>query len=243
MKIEKSDLRKVQNFLLKKTGKAIFDYNMVEENDRILIAVSGGKDSLSMLDLMTRKQKSLNIRFSLFAVHVNFKNISDNPKYLEDIFVKYNIKYCIHDAVLPEKNDAKLSDCFWCSWNRRRIIFELAKKYNCRKVAFAHHMDDIVETFLMNIFFYGEISTMPPKLSMFEGEIHIIRPLVYVPEKVIAEYARLMNFPVRTCRCPYFEISRRKWTEELIKVIEKKCPQVKINLLRSMKRIKKEYLI
>jgi tRNA 2-thiocytidine biosynthesis protein TtcA len=238
-------LSKFENYLLKKIGKAMTDYNMLGENDRILACISGGKDSLSMLRLLLLKNRQLPVKkkYSLVAAHINFGTCEQHKVKLDDFFKQYGVQYHIENATLPKKDSEKMSDCFWCSWNRRKLLFKLAEKYSCRKIALAHHLDDIVETLLMNQFFYGEISTMPPNISMFDGEFNIIRPLAYIPEKSLNEYATRMNLPVSTTACPFSANgSRRKFIKELIGGLEKKCSYLKVNLFRSMKRIKPKYL-
>jgi len=234
---------KLENFLLKKIGKAIYDYKMIEPGDRVLVGVSGGKDSVSLLRLLLLKKKQIPFNFDVIPVYVDFGNFPQNLNLLEEYFKTLQLEYHIEKTNLPEKKDQKLSYCFWCSWNRRKILFKLAEKYNCKKIAFAHHLDDIVETFLMNLFYYGEISTMPPKISMFQGKLFIIRPMVYIKEKAIIDYAKEANIPYSSSNCPFFDNSRRKYIENLISELEKKCPYVKLNIFRSMKRIQYEYLV
>ncbi len=234
---------KLENYLLKQVGKALYDYKMIDTEDKILVGISGGKDSLSLLRLLMIKRQQIPFDFTIFPVHVDFGFLPDYTEELEKYLKTFGIEYHIEKTTLPEKKDPKLSHCFWCSWNRRKILFKLAEKYNCKKIAFAHHLDDIVETFLMNLFYYGEISTMPPKISMFNGKLFIIRPLVYIKEKAIIEYVKEAKIPYDSFICPFFDNSRRKYIEELIVELEKKCPYVKLNIFRSMKRIQYEYLV
>ena len=236
---------KLENHLLKKVGKAIGNYEMLGKNDRILVAVSGGKDSWSMLRLLILKNRQLppEKKYDLTIAHVNFQLCKQHDRDFDELFKEYGLPYHIISKPLPEKNDPKLSYCFWCSWNRRKILFETAQKCSCNKVALGHHLDDIIETLLMNQFFYGEISTMPPKISLFDGELDIIRPLAYIPEKLIAEYAAKTNLPFCSCECPHSTgDSRRQFVKKLIGDVEQKCSYVRINLFRSMKRIKEGYL-
>lgn len=238
-------LSKLENCLLKKLGKAMFDYNMIDKNDRILACISGDKDSLSMLRLLLLKNRQLPPikKYSLVAVHVNFNTCAENIKNLNDFFQQYNVQYHIENASLPKKDNEKPSNYFWCSRNGRKLLFNLAEKYSCNKIALAHHLDDIVETFLTNQFFYGEISTMPPKISMFDDKLHIIRPMAHIPEKLLSEYATRMNLPFFISACSFSNNdSRRKFIKGIIRDLEKKCSYLKINLFRSMKRIKPKYL-
>ncbi|MEW6040483.1 MAG: ATP-binding protein [Elusimicrobiota bacterium] len=228
---------------MKRAGKAIYDYSMIENGDRILVGVSGGKDSLTLLRVFMIKQSTLPVDFEIVAAHVDFGICPQHSMRLDGYFKSLGIKYHIEETMLPKKRNEKLSHCFWCSWNRRKILFTLAGEYNCRKVALGHHLDDIVETYLMNLFFHGEISAMPPKISLFGGELTIIRPLAYIPEKAIREFADSAQLPYKKCICPFFDGSRRKYVEGLIKELEKKCPQIRKNLFRSMKRIQYEYIV
>jgi len=238
-------LKKLENYLLKKVGKAMLDYEMLGTNDRILVGVSGGKDSWAMLKLLQLKNRQLppDKKYTLVAAHINFQLCEQHDRNFDTLLEPYGIEYHTVTMKLPEKNNRKMSQCFWCSWNRRKLLFNMCRDYNCTKLALGHHLDDIAETMLMNQFFYGEISTMPPNVSMFKGALNIIRPLAYIHEKQAAEYAKKTSLPFCSCSCPYAkEDSRRKYIKSLIADIEKRCPYTKINMIRSMKRIKTQYL-
>jgi tRNA 2-thiocytidine biosynthesis protein TtcA len=211
----------------------------------VMLAVSGGKDSLSMVRLLSLKNRQLPkpMKCTFVALHVNFGFSSQDKGEYAEFMKEYGIEYHVVETELPKKTKTKLSDCFWCSWNRRKILFQQAEKLSCPKIALAHNLDDIVETFLMNQFYYGELSTMPPNISLFEGKLRIIRPLAYLSEKMILEYATATGLPFRKEQCPYFsENKRRAYIKELVKDLEKRCPYVKVNIYRSMQNIKKEYL-
>lgn len=239
--------RKFLTRISKKVGKAIFDYEMIKDGDKILVGVSGGKDSLTMLDILYEKQKSSPIKYYLEIVHVDFGFCEQQSciSGLELYLRSYGLNLHLIRKPLPE-TDGKIN-CFWCSWNRRKEIFLLAGKLKCTKVALGHNLDDIVVTFLMNIFYHGEISTMTPNLSMFKGEFNIIRPLVYVTEEETKKYAELKNLPVKNCTCPYFsneqQFSYRKYVREFINELEKYNKFVKTNIFNSMKKIRQTYLV
>ncbi|MFH1202496.1 MAG: ATP-binding protein [Candidatus Omnitrophota bacterium] len=133
--------------------------------------------------------------------------------------------------------------CFWCAWNRRKTIFEAAGRLKCNKVVLGHHKDDIIQTILLNLFFQGEISAMNPRQELFDGKLTIIRPLAYVEEGEIVNFAKEMNFPLPHCRCPNSDTSKRTMMKKIIKDIEKINPDVKTNIFRSITRIKKDYLL
>ncbi len=235
---------KLQYFLSKKVGKAIADYKMLADGDKIVVAVSGGKDSITLLKMLKFRQSFVPIKFELMAVHIDLGYPCQHPKLLAKFFEKEGIRYHIEKVdILQGKTRADIS-CFWCSWNRRKALFEVAAKNGFNKVALGHHFDDIIETILLNLFYQGQISAMNPYQELFKGKITIIRPLAYVEESEIAKFARLSNdFPHEKCSCPNSITSKRTAIEKIIKELEKDCPQVKKNIFKSVKRIKKDYLL
>ncbi|MCX7941318.1 MAG: hypothetical protein N2555_06070 [Endomicrobia bacterium] len=250
MKTEKL-VSKVTNYVLRKVGKCLGDYQMIDNGDRILVGVSGGKDSITLIDALAEKRRVLPVKFMLYTVRVEFTtaavNLDNNleVKIIDDYLKSITDGHFVIRQNLPETTK-KLS-CFWCSWNRRKQIFLLAKKLNCRKVALGHTLDDIVVTFLMNLFYHGEISTMPPKVVMFNGEIVLIRPLTYVSEKEVVEYIRAKNLPVKQTMCPVYDtekqFQRRKYLKELIDQLSQYWPNIRMNIFNSLKRVKDEYLV
>jgi tRNA 2-thiocytidine biosynthesis protein TtcA len=237
--------RKKIDIVLKKVGKALGDYQMIDKDDKILVAVSGGEDSITLLDVLKEKQKSLPYKYSLYSVYIDFfssnEHIDNNlDKYLEE----NSTEHFIIKKNLISIN--KKFNCFWCSWNRRKEIFLLAKKLGCRKVALGHNLDDIVVTFLMNLFYHGEISTMPPKLEMFKGKIVLIRPLVYVTKEETHRYVEYKKLPILSSNCPYQtdeSFQRRKYLMELVNQLQTYWPNIKKNIFNSLKKIRYEYLV
>jgi tRNA 2-thiocytidine biosynthesis protein TtcA len=228
-----------------KIGKAIGDYGLIGDGDKILVAVSGGKDSLTLLKLLKEIQGWAPVKFELFAAHVmtDFRcGGSAHEDALADIFKKMDIEYVFKEVkVLDENGEAS---CFWCSWNRRKTLFEIADELGCNKVALGHHKDDIVETTLINLLYKGEISTMNPCQEMFGGKITIIRPLCYVEEKTIKKFAKENKFPEQLCKCPFGKDSKRQYVKKLIRETEKSTPRlnVKTNIFKSIARIKEDYI-
>jgi tRNA 2-thiocytidine biosynthesis protein TtcA len=245
-KKRKTAVEKLQTeayFLSKRVGKAIADYNMIDDGDKILVAVSGGKDSLSLLKILNDRRSFVPIKYELLAVHVDMGYHCVHPKILADYFKRHGYKYHIRKIdILKGKGRSDIS-CFWCAWNRRKALFETAAKFGCRKVALGHHKDDIIETILLNLFFNGEISAMAPKQELFKGRITIIRPLAYAQEKEIIKFNQLIDFPHPRCRCPNSDTSRRAKVSDIIEGLEKICPNVKTNIFKSIQRVKKEYLL
>ena len=236
------NLTKLGSYISVRIGKAISDYNLIEDKDKILVAVSGGKDSLSMLKLLNERRKWAPINYSLFAVHIetDFRCAGCvHTKTLKKIFEDTGISYHFEKVKIRTKN--KPVSCFWCSWNRRKALFTLAEKTGCTKIAFGHHMDDIIETLLLNMFYHGEFSAMNPRQELFGGKIVIIRPLCYVEEDKLKKFAEESKFPGQLCKCPNAQTSKRRMMKEFISRIEKDCSYAKLNLFRSIGRVNKEY--
>ena len=177
-------------YISKRVGRAIIDYNMIDAGDKLLVAVSGGKDSLTLLKVLQDRQKFVPIKYDIIACHVDM----GYPRSISGLVTRYlkkqGVKYHIEKRPLPAQKNVRKSqiakiNCFWCSWNRRKALFEVAAKLGCNKVCLGHHLDDIVETILLNLFFQGEISAMNPKQELFKGKITIIRPLCYTEEDLI----------------------------------------------------------
>lgn len=238
---KKIDLRGVIKRVYKDMGKAIADYKMLEDGDRILIGVSGGSDSLSLLKLFLMRKDRIplkNFQFLVCFVDANFIKIDTKP--LLDYIKKTGVEHVVKTLALPDEG----MGCFWCSWNRRKILFETARDLGCNKVALGHNLDDITETTLLNMFFHGEISTMKPKIEMFEGRLTIIRPLCYAPKKTIANFAAKLSLPVTGYECPFGKESKRAAMKDIIAQLEEMNPEVGIkgNIFKALKKIKTEYL-
>ena len=231
-------------YISKRVGKAIIDYGMIVDGDKILVAVSGGKDSLTLLRVLNDRRKFVPIKYELLAVHIDMGYPCHHPKILSESFLKHGIDYHIEKVqILKPGQTRKDISCFWCSWNRRKALFETAQRFGCTKVAFGHHKDDIIETTLMNLFFHGEISSMVPKQELFKGKVVIIRPLAYVEESLIVKFAKTADFPHHKCACPNSLTSQRTKISVIINELEKMCPAVRTNIFRGTKRIKQEYLL
>jgi tRNA 2-thiocytidine biosynthesis protein TtcA len=230
-------------YISKRVGRAITDYNMLTDGDKIAVAVSGGKDSLTLLRVLRDRQKFVPIKYELLAVHIDLGYPRSCAKRLESYFKRLGVKYHIEKVDVLKETKRRNISCFWCSWNRRKALFETADRYGCTKVALGHHKDDIVETILLNLFFQGEISAMAPKQELFKGKIIIIRPLAYVEEEMIKKFVKTEKFPLYDCICPNSFTSNRTRIAEILKELETICPDVKTNIFRSLKRIKKDYLL
>jgi len=226
--------------------KAAVDYNMIKEGDRILVGVSGGLDSLVLLNLLNTSMVFLP-QFSILAVNIDLGFDEEYRGYaeLENCLRKNGHEYIMEKTdigPLAHSDYNKKNPCFLCSRMRRKRIFEIANENGCNRIAFAHHKDDIIETLLINIFYGREISTMMPDQSVFGGKFHIIRPLAYIREPLIKKYAREKNIPVIENGCPTSKISRRMYIKRLLDDMEKDNKDVRENIFKSMSHVKMDYL-
>lgn len=236
-------LSKTGNYISTRIGKAIADYNLIEDNDRILVGVSGGKDSLTLLHLLNERKKWAPVDYELVVMHVETDfdcGGAANSRRLKAFFKKLKVEY--HFEKVKIRDEKRGVSCFWCSWNRRKALFLAADRFGCNKVALGHNRDDIIETLLMNIFYHGEFAAMNPRQELFKGKIVIIRPLCHVEEGMLRRYARESKFPVNTARCAVADASKRKLMKSLISTVEKDCDYVKTNIFKSISRVKREYI-
>jgi len=236
-------LKGTEYFISKGIGKAIMDYQMLTPGDKIAVAVSGGKDSLTLLRLLLDRRAFVPVKYDVMAIHIDMGYPKSLSVKLEKYFKKLKVEYKIIKSDILKKTSISKINCFWCSWNRRKELFLAANKSGCTKIALGHHMDDIAQTFLLNLFFQGEISTMKPKQELFKGKITLIRPLAYVQEDLIKRFAKETKLGHDTCVCPQAVISNRNRMGKIIRNLEKVCPDIKKNIFRSLKRVKKDYLL
>lgn len=227
--------------------KAIMDYCMIEAGDRLLVGVSGGADSLALLDLLNSPMIFVP-SFTLQAVHIDpgFDHMYAGYLILEDYLRAGGYDTIMEKTdigPLSHSNYNKKNPCFLCARLRRKRIFEIAAEHGCNKIAFAHHRDDIVETLLLNMFYSREISTMVPNQRIFAGELHIIRPLAYIREALVKKYAAERRFPTIENRCPTSKTSRRLHIKNLLNELEKENKDIRHNIFRSMQHVKQDYLL
>jgi len=234
--------------LLGKTFKAVKEYGLIDKGDRILVGVSGGKDSLILLDVLSKLLKKSDVKFEIVAVHISVSNIpyAIDKEYIQNLCDSLSIPFVFRVIDVDFDNEAlnkkKKSNCFVCSWYRRTELFKICEEFKCNKLALGHHMDDVVQTLLLNMAFQGSISTMPPSLDVFDGGIKIIRPLVFVPEKEMIEYQQLKQFVLQKKNCPFEEQSNRKKMKDIIAQLEDIYPHARNNMYNSMSNVMEEYL-
>jgi tRNA(Ile)-lysidine synthase TilS/MesJ len=223
--------------LLKRVNKASYEYDLIEDGDRIVVAISGGGDSLSLLQLLQMRQRSVPEKHGLIAVHV-YDDIGADERLCTDLetwFQDSGVEYAFEPLGVPADEPRPLT-CFRCAWYRRKALFLAADRLNCNKVAFGHHADDVAETALLNLFYSGRLESMEPRVEFFDGKITAIRPLVYVPKKDLTRFAQVSGFPPPPPRCPNSLTSRRTRMQVILGELEKDHPEVRSNLRRALRR-------
>ncbi|HNX24521.1 MAG TPA: tRNA 2-thiocytidine biosynthesis TtcA family protein [Spirochaetota bacterium] len=228
----------------KSVGRGINTYSLIKENDRVAVALSGGKDSLVMLETVANRRRRLPVTYDVMAVHVHVKNIGyeTDLDFLNRFCDELNVPLYIIETEADLERDKNKSVCFICSWLRRKELFDFVKKEKCTKLAFGHHRDDAIETLLMNMISNSSISSMPPSLSMFGGEFDLIRPLILLGEDEIREYAKLRKYPPQVKICPHGDDTRRADARRLLMEMEKIDKNVRQNIYSAMSNIHNEYL-
>jgi len=241
------NLIKLRNSLISATGKAISDYNMIEDGDTVLVCMSGGKDSHAMLMILLALQERAPIDFKLIAMNLDQKQpgfpAEVLPAYLEKLEVEYRIVEADTYSIVKEKIPEGKTTCSLCSRLRRGIIYSTAKALGANKIALGHHRDDIVQTLFMNMFFGSKLKAMPPKLATNRGEFMVIRPLAYCAEKDIAAYARGMEFPIIPCDlCGSQENLQRQKMKDMLNAWEREQPGRVNNIFRAICNVEPSHL-
>lgn len=224
--------------------KGIVQYGLIEEGDKILVGLSGGKDSLALLELLARRSRIYKPRFSVVAVHVVMTNIAyeSDMDYLRTYAEGLGVPFVRYETSFDPSTDNRKSPCFLCSWNRRKALFTVAKEHGCNKIALGHHMDDILETLLMNMTFQGAFSTMPPRLVMRKFDMTIIRPMCLVHESDLVEMAALRGYRKQIKNCPYEKDSHRSEMKDVLKRLEAMNPEARFSLWSSMNNVQADLL-
>lgn len=238
--MEEKEIFKEAFALLK---KVILNYNLLNDNERFIVGVSGGKDSLCLVHLLNEYNKRENKNWDFIAVYMKSDFIDFDNKRLINFFNSYKIKYEILEARLIERiNSSKKSPCFLCSRERKKILFNFAEKLNIKKIALAHHLEDVNETFLLNLFFNAEISTFLPQQDFFNGKFYIIRPLYYFTTTLIKNYNKIFKIKPIKNPCPYLKENKREGLRRFLERYYKIDERIRKNIFKGIKNIKEKYL-
>ena len=240
----------MKNSLKKKidhaVGKAIFDWNMIRDNEKILVGISGGKDSQALLNILFSLKKKAPVNFEILPVHID-SGFDDSfaeelGQYVENNYGRLRIEYKDY-GVLAHSYENRENPCFLCSRLRRNRLFEIAREKGCKKIALGHNKDDLIETLFINMFYAGKIATMKPRQSFFDGTLDIIRPLAYVEKKDIVRFAQSSGLPEFKNNCPSADKTKRAEIRNMLEILYNHNKNIKGNIFRSMGNIVPEYLL
>lgn len=240
--IMKTDRRTSESKLHKKlqhrVGKAIHEFGLIDRGDRVLLALSGGKDSLSLLDLLGERMARSGGYFTVEALHVRMRNVAyeSDTSWLAERAGQWNIPLHVVETGFEPDRNPKRSACFLCAWHRRKVLFNEAQRLGCAKVALGHHQDDILRTALMNLTYNGSFSTMPVRLKMRKFPVTLIRPLALIAESDLKLRAQLLNYPSQIKVCPYDHHSCRTSVLSLTRELELLNPDYRHSLWHALQK-------
>jgi tRNA 2-thiocytidine biosynthesis protein TtcA len=239
---------KLEKRLCREVGKAIVDYNMISQGDRVMVCLSGGKDSYTMLDILLKLQARAPIDFEIIAVNLDQKQPGFPeevlPAYLKQKGVEFHIENQDTYSIVMEKIPEGKTLCSLCSRLRRGILYRVADELKCTKIALGHHRDDMLQTLFLNMFFGGKLKGMPPKLQSDDGKHIVIRPLAYVDERDIVRYSEWQQYPIIPCNlCGSQENLQRKQVGNMLKEWQRKFPGRLDNMLHALQNIVPSHLM
>jgi tRNA 2-thiocytidine biosynthesis protein TtcA len=238
---------KLRNKLISATGKAIADFNMIEDKDVVMVCLSGGKDSYTLLSLLSALKKRAPIDFSIVAMNLDQKQPGFPENVLPDYLKSHDVDYKIISedtySIVKEKIPEGKTTCSLCSRLRRGIIYRVAREIGANKIALGHHKNDIVETFFMNMFFGSKLKSMPPKLLSDDQTNVVIRPLAFIEEKDIISFSKTMNYPIIPCNlCGSQENLQRNKVKSMLNSWEKEQPGRLNNIFQSLMNVEPSHL-
>ncbi len=229
-------------------GRCIADFELIEAGDRVMVAVSGGKDSYALLHLLDRSRRRAPVPFEIVAVHLDQGHPGYDGRPLEHWLREHGYRHhIIHEdtyQLVIDRISEGQTYCSMCSRLRRGILYNLAEKLDCTKIALGHHRDDAIETLMLNLMFNGSLSAMPAKLSSDDGRNIVIRPLLYCAERDIAAYAEEMGFPILPCNlCGTQENLWRQQVKQMLDDLEQRAPKVRQSMLAALKNVHTSHLL
>lgn len=228
------------------TGKAIHTKDMIRDGDHVMVAVSGGKDSLALLWLLKERIKRVPIDYRITAVHVDPGFGANSADKMTSFFLAHGFEFRVIESDIGPKAHGpqnRENPCFLCSRLRRKLLFQTAEEVGCNRVAFGHHKDDLIETFFLNVFYGASISTMVPVQGLFGGKLTVIRPFYLVDEDLIRRYAQLMDWPEISLDCPTAGSSKREEIKNMLKLFYRSNRKIKGNIFHALQNVNAEYLL
>ena len=228
------------------TGKAIHTKDMIRDGDHVMVAVSGGKDSLALLWLLKERIKRVPIDYRITAVHVDPGFGANSADQMTSFFVAHGFEFRVIESNIGPKAHGpqnRENPCFLCSRLRRKLLFQTAEEVGCNRMAFGHHKDDLIETFFLNVFYGASISTMVPVQGLFGGKLTVIRPFYLVDEDLIRRYAQLMDWPEISLDCPTAGSSKREEIKNMLKHFYRSNRKIKGNIFHALQNVNAEYLL
>jgi tRNA 2-thiocytidine biosynthesis protein TtcA len=251
--IDQESADKTEKRIFRGVGKAIHDFKLTEEGDRVMVAVSGGKDSWALLYVLNELKKRAPVNFEIIAVNIDQGYAGFRQDIIIDYIEQEKIPYHMIDQniakIVEEKSAEGSLPCSLCSRLRRGVLYGAAEKLGCNKIALGHHLDDFIETLLLNIFYIGHMGSMAPKLKADDGNNIVIRPLVYVEERDIIKFARDRKFPVICCQCPLqcsentHINTKKRMIKKLITNLKKENPNIRSSLIGALGNVQPSHLL
>jgi tRNA 2-thiocytidine biosynthesis protein TtcA len=228
------------------TGKAIHTMDMIRNGDHVMVAVSGGKDSLALLWLLKERIKRVPIDYRVTAVHVDPGFGANSADQMTSFFLTHGFEFRVIESDIGPKAHGpqnRENPCFLCSRLRRKLLFQTAEEVGCNRMAFGHHKDDLIETFFLNVFYGASISTMVPVQDFFGGKLTLIRPFYLVDEELIRRYVQLMDWPEISLDCPTAGSSKREEIKNMLKHFYRSNRKIKGNIFHALHNVNAEYLL
>lgn len=228
------------------TGKAIHTKDMIRDGDHVMVAVSGGKDSLALLWLLKERIKRVSIDYRITAVHVDPGFGANSADQMTSFFLAHGFEFRVIESDIGPKAHGpqnRENPCFLCSRLRRKLLFQTAEEVGCNRMAFGHHKDDLIETFFLNVFYGASISTMVPVQGLFGGKLTVIRPFYLVDEDLIRRYAQLMDWPEISLDCPTAGSSKREEIKNMLKLFYRSNRKIKGNIFHALQNVNADYLL
>lgn len=234
--IREKALKRLRNSLLKRFRKATTDYHLLEDGDKIMVGLSGGKDSLLLLELLGQQASIFKPAIKIEACHIRMENVKyeTDTNYLQRFCDEWQVPLHIITTKFDDSIETNKPKCFLCSWYRRKALFKIAQEHNCNKIALGHHQDDIIDTCMMNLFYQGRFETTPPLYKMDKMALSLIRPLCLMREDDIRAYAEMAEYEKQIKLCPYESSSQRHTMNKIFKDIEAINPEARYSIWKAI---------